>query len=316
MSDFLKAEQIVATALGLLVRGSVLPGTIWRDAVGDFRGAKNDTISIRVPAYAPARTRVLRSASTRSRDDLFERKVDITLDTDVYKDVRITDEQLSLDIADFGAQVLNPVMAGIAQKITDLTAALMQGAIYQNTIPYTYGGDPVNEIAIEARRLLNAANVPQAGRSLALGGSLEAEFLGSQKFINQSQSGTTQTLREGSIGRVMGFDVFPAAELDPDEGYAYHKTAYTLSNRAPMVPAGAPFGSSQAYQGFAMRLVRVLDSATIEDILAMDSWVGLNVVTDVGAMDGDTFTPAEDPDESGASELFVRAVQITAAASS
>jgi hypothetical protein len=207
-------------------------------------------------------------------------------------------------------------MVGIAQKITDLCAALMQNSIYQYEIDYVYGGDPVTQIAIEARRLLNAGNVPQAGRSLALGGSLEAEFLSSQKFINQSQSGTTATLRDGSIGRVMGFDVFPASELDPDEGYAYHQTAYVLSNRAPVVPSGAPFGSSQAYQGYALRLVRVLDSDTIEDILAMDSWVGLNAVTDVGSVDGDVFTPAEDPDDSGASELFVRAVKITAASSS
>jgi hypothetical protein len=315
VSDFLKAEQIVATALGLLVRSSVLPGTMWQNAVGDFKGAKDDTVSIRVPAYAPARTRALRSRATRDRDQLFERKVDITLDTDVYKDVPITDEQLSLDIADFGAQVLNPVMAGIATKITDLAAALMQGAIYQNVIDYTYGDNPVKAIAIEARRLLNAANVPIVGRSLALGGNLEAEFLGSEQFLDLSKSGSTTPLKEGSIGRVMGFDVFPAAELDPDEGYAYHKTAYAISNRAPVVPSGAPFGSSQSYQGFAMRMVRVLDSTNIEDILALDSWLGLNVVTDIGSMDGDVFTPAEDPDESGASELFVRAVQITASGS-
>ena len=57
----------LSTALGLLTRESALPRTVWRDPVGDFAGAKNDTISVRLPAYAPARTRVLRSGSARTR---------------------------------------------------------------------------------------------------------------------------------------------------------------------------------------------------------------------------------------------------------
>lgn len=313
MSEFLKAPQIVSAALGLLQRESVLPGLVWRNGLANFRGALNDTISIRLPAFAPANSRVLRSGTTRQRDELYERKVDVTLGIDVYKDIKISDEALTLDITDFGTQVLNPVMMGIAQKVSGVLVGVMADAIYQNEIDYVYGGDPVKEIAIEARRLLNLANIPAQGRSLVLGGSLEAEFLGSQTFLNASASGTTATLREGSIGKVMGFDVFPANELDPDEGYAFHQTAYVLSNMAPVVPAGAPYGSSQDFMGFALRIVRVLDSTAIEDVLAVDSWVGCNLVTDVGFMDGDVFTPAEDPEDSGASELFVRAVKITAA---
>lgn len=102
MSDFIKATRVVSTALGLLVRELSLPQTVWRDAAGDFRGAKDDTISIRVHAYAPARKRALRSGAGRTKDTLHERKVDVTLDTDVYKDVGITDEELTLDIANFG----------------------------------------------------------------------------------------------------------------------------------------------------------------------------------------------------------------------
>ena len=38
MSTFLKAERVVATALGLLLREITLPAYVWRDAVGDFAG--------------------------------------------------------------------------------------------------------------------------------------------------------------------------------------------------------------------------------------------------------------------------------------
>ena len=317
MSEFLKAEQIVAAALGLLKRDSVLPGLVWRDPVGaDFKGAKNDTISIRIPGWAPARTRVMRSGSTRTRDDIYERKVDITLDTDIYQDIRITDEVLSLDIVDFATQVLVPVTTGISQKIASTLAAAITGAIYQYEIDYAYGGNPYGEIAVEARRLLNLAGVPPQQRRLVVGANVEAELLNDEKFVKASWSGTDQTLREAQIGRIAGFDVYPDVTIDPDEAYAFHQKAFALSCRAPQVPSGAPYGSSQSSDGYAMRIVRVLDSETIEDILAVDSWIGCNVVTDVGAMDGDVFTPAEDPDDSGASELLVRAVKITAASSS
>ena len=132
MSNFIKAEKVVATALGLLLRELTLPALVWRDAAGDFAGAKNDTISIRLPAYAPARTRALRSGGPLTTDEIFERKVDVTLDTDVYKRVNIDDELLTLDIADFGSQVLNPVLVGIAQKLEDELASEITGATYEN----------------------------------------------------------------------------------------------------------------------------------------------------------------------------------------
>src|SRR3954451_3813641 len=105
-NTFLKPTRIVDAGLAVLARDLTLPNLVWQNAAGDFAGAANDTISIRVPAYASARTRALRSGAARTRDFVVERKVDVTLATDVYKDVEITDEQLSLDIVDFTNQVM------------------------------------------------------------------------------------------------------------------------------------------------------------------------------------------------------------------
>jgi hypothetical protein len=68
-----------------------------------------------------------------------------------------------------------------------------------------------------------------------------------------------------------------------------------MSNRAPVVPAGAPFGATQSYQGMALRIVRVLDPATITDVLATDTWCGVNVVTDEGGFDSNgLWVPSQD----------------------
>lgn len=326
MSDFIKAEKVVSTALGLLLRELTLPGLVWRDAAGDFRGVKNDTISIRLPAYAPARTRDLRDTNALTADDLHERKVDVTLDTDVYKRVNISDEELTLDIADFGSQVLNPVLIGIAQQLEQELADVITGATYENTIAYVSStDDPYSDVAVKARAYLNNAHVPLAGRVIVCGTDLESEFLNSDRFIRADQSGSTQTLREAQIGRVAGFDVYTSPVLPSDEAYAFHRTAYVMSQRAPIVPEGAPWGASRSFQGFAMRVARVFDPNYVRDQFVANSYVGANVVKDHGRFTDDPdaggkFIPVEDPDngETGHTDdwdndaqRLVRAVKIT-----
>jgi hypothetical protein len=295
MSEFLKPTVIVNTALGVLRRELVLPTLVWRDAVGDFAGALNDTISIRLPAFSKARTRALRSGDARTRDNLAEQKVDVTLSTDVYKDVKISDEELSLDIANFGMQVLNPVMAGVAESLEDVLISTIEGATYARSIAYTYGTDNAwKDLVLPARELLNKARVPQTGRVLAVGAGIETELLGTDLFVKANESGGTSALEDAVIGRKAGFTIVSVPGLDPDEAYAFHQTAYVMSNRAPIVPAGAPYGSSSSHAGFAMRIVRVLESSSIEDILALDSWVGTNVVQDPGYFDSDgRFIPTD-----------------------
>lgn len=292
----LKAQQIVSAGLGLLEREATLPQLIWRDAVSDFRGALNDTVTLRLPAYTTARSRALRSGAARVRDSLGETKVDVTLDTDVYKDVRITDEELTLDITSFGTQVLNPILNAHVQKMEDLVAAEMAGATYAKTLVHDISdAKPYSDIAVAARKALNNARVPTTGRALVVGSDIEAELLVDDKFIRGDyMGGTGVALREGQIGRVAGFDVFPSSAIDPAEAYAFHRTAFAMHTAAPEVPAGAPFGASQTYRGYGLRVVRVLDPATIEDILATDSWVGLDTVKDDGYFDSKgRFWPTE-----------------------
>jgi hypothetical protein len=294
---FLTAERIVSTALGLLTRESALPRTVWRDPVGDFAGAKDDTISVRLPAYAPARTRVLRSGTTRTKDTLNERKVDLTLDTDIYKDVGITDEQMNLDIRDFGVQVLNPIASGIVQEITARVAAAMAAATYARSIAFTYAtGDAWVDIILAAREYLNKAHVPAGDRFLAVGASIETALLSTDLFVKANESGDGGTaLADATIGRKGGFTIVTAPELAPDEAFAYHRTGYALSNKAPAVPAGAAFGTMRSQDGFAMRLVRGFDLDTVEDRTIFDSWLGVAAVTDEGYFDANgVWVPSED----------------------
>jgi hypothetical protein len=310
MSTFLKSTAVRDTVLTALSRMLTMAPTVWRDAGGSFKGAFGDTITVRVPAYTSADSRDLRSGTGRNRRGLFEAPVQVTLDHNLYRDVPLTDENQTLDIMDFARQVINPMLGGIARGIEDV---LLEDAVLAADYEYEVAVDASSPYAgvVQARKHLNDARVPFGNRFLAVGSSVEAALIEAPQFARVDQSGSDSTLREGVIGRVAGFTTIAVPGLPPEEAYAYHQTAYTLSTQAPIVPAGAPSGFTASQDGFAIRLVQILDSATIENIVAADVFVGASAVTDSGTIDGDgVFTPSESINGSFHPSLFVRGVKL------
>lgn len=307
-NTFIKATSIASQALGLLEREIVLPGLVWRDAGGDFAHAAGDTISIRVPARTTARTRTLRGARGAesegtgiiTMDELTETKVDVTLDTDVYSAVPITDENLTLDITDFGAQILQPQVRAVGEGIENAIAAEMTGATYATDLVLDTA-EPFNTI-VDARVALNKANVPMTERYLVIGADLEGVFLKSDHLNRVDQSGSESALRDATIGRLAGFSaVVVSNALPANVGFAFHKSAYVLSMVAPAVPDGASFGARRSAYGMGMRWIRDYDFRNVQDRSLLDAYIGTNIVAD-GPDGADVDTS---PD-------FVRAVKITA----
>ena len=94
---FLKAERIVAQGLGLLQRELILPRLVQRYGDADFVGAKNDTVTIRIPSILRGREYEWRTRNLPIEiDELEEFSVDVSLDTHIYSAVQITDEELTL----------------------------------------------------------------------------------------------------------------------------------------------------------------------------------------------------------------------------
>lgn len=304
-NEFIKAEKVVNTALGLLEREILLPGMVWRDAGGSFKGVKNDTITIRLPAYMNARTRVLRAGTNVTFDELDETSVDVTLDTDVFKGIKVTDEEMTLDIADFGMQVLNPAIASVARGIEDMVSAEMEGADYETTVLLDED-DPYLGL-VDARIALNNGRVPKNGRGLAVGSSVEAAILKSDRLSKFDQSGSDSALRDALIGKIAGFTAVSVDALAPDQAIAFHNTAFVLSLQAPVVPDGATWGHSESFQDLAMRVLKDYDPVTTSDRFLADVFAGTATVKDKGTLDDDgKFVPSEDGEDD---PILVRAVQ-------
>jgi hypothetical protein len=280
---FIKATKVADTMLGVLERELVLPRLVWRDAILDFTGAFGDTVSIRLPAYTTARTRVMRSATQLTVDDLSETKVDVTLDTHVYKAIGVTDEELTLDIVDFGRQVISPSMNAVGRGMEDALVAEIAAATYA-TVVTGFGTDPGLAI-LNARKALNLANVPMDGRVLAVGADMELKLLDEDKFVKVNEAGSDDALRRAVIGNIYGFDVVSVPALSPTEAYAFHKTAFPLVAAAPAVPEGAGWGARRSFNGLTLRTLRDYDFLNVRDRLLTDVFIGTSTVPDQGYYD-------------------------------
>lgn len=284
-NTFLKPEVINRTALGLLQREIILPRLVWRFGASDFRGAKDDTITLRLPAVLTARDYEWRTRNNAIViDDLTELGVDVTLDTHPYSAVAITDEQLTLDIVSFGEQVLQPQVRAVAERLENLIVTTLGGADVpaDAELPHTIGTTDGYATAVAARSILNMHNVPMAGRVLLLGARLEADFLNSDHLSLVDQSGSDSALRDGTLGRILGFTVVTSNAIDPDIGYAFHATAIAFGNVAPVVPDGAVAGASETSNGLAMRWLRDYDPNYLRDRSVVSSFAGAASVEDDG----------------------------------
>lgn len=314
-NTFIKATQVVSQMLGVLERDVVMPSLITRMPGTNFTGAASDTVSLRVPAYGgTANSRTMRSTTQISHTELDETKVDVVLNTHIYKSVRVTDEEMTLDIVNFGEQITQPAMGAVTRGVEDLVTTALSGASPAVTVDLT--ASTMIDGIIDAGRALTDHRIPTGGRFLACGSRVTAALLKSDNLLRSDYAGNSAALREAMIGRIGGFTAVTVPGLHPDVAYAGHRTGVVLATRAPVVPQGASWGTSASYNGFALRTLRDYlpdDSNGPADRLLTDVFAGAKVVTDKGSLDvNGVFTP----DADGGSDLVVRIVKLSLPASS
>lgn len=285
MSDvFIKPSLVVQTAVEILQRVRVLPALVTTDGLGDFGGSANDTINIRVPAVLQASERTLRSSDrTLQTDDLVEYSIPVQLTDHVYQAIGLQDEQRTLDIRDFGQQVLAPQVSAVAYKLEDKLAALIDSPDWTSG---TAGGvlpiDPSDPFpgVIDARKALNDANVPDAGRILLVGSAVEARILKSEQFRHFDKSGDDNALRRAYLGEIAGLQVFRSNAVAEDALYEWHPTAFVYVNRAPVAAEGVVASASFGADGTALRWLADYSYEQIGNRSLVDVFTGYKVITE------------------------------------
>lgn len=282
---FEKAEKIAAVGLGVLQRQIVLPNLFRsRYGISDFKGAKGDVVNVKRPPILRARDAGFRNRNTLVMDDLMQTRIQVPLNKYPYSGVALSDEELTLDVENFGQDVTVPQTRALAEDFEESVAAVLSGATYVHEVDFEAGaadatGDP-RKVAIRARKLLNSSNVPAAGRYWIVGADVSEAIASHDKLLDVDTAGLPKAVREGVVGRLAGFTIVESNALDGDESYFVHDSAVALAFVAPAPPQGATSSATATEGGLALRQLFDYDSDSMADRSIVSVFTGGAPVTD------------------------------------
>jgi hypothetical protein len=284
-NTFLTPSIIARAALANLYETTVMAALVHRDYEQEFQRQVGDTITIRKPATFTAEE-YDRSAGITVQNAT-EGSVPLVLNHFADVSFAVTSEDLTLNIEDFSAQLLDPAMEAISQKI-DRDILTLRDDITQEV--GVVAGD--NEwaidnprVAIDADRVLNQAKVPPSMRRIAIGPIIKGQWLGDDLFERADARGDTEGLREASLGRrVFGFDPYMTQNIakpaqtsgnsTTEVGVAFHQTAFALAFRPLALPRGAQNAAIESYKNFGLRVIYDYDMDKKQDIVSIDCLYG------------------------------------------
>lgn len=315
-----KPAKIVAAAVGMLEQELLLPKLFKKEGIDNFKGAQDDTYSVKVEGVLPFHDFGWRSGEEKANstgtagvrnkvvfDEYKERKVPVTFGGNVYSAIKATDEQLDMDI-DGWSKLLRPQVKAVARGLGRRAGDTLVNASYNVTIGNAQLA--LRGAIIEARRVLNAFNVPDTHRYLLVGTDFESALLNDDKMNLAQNVGDGQAesaLLNGTIGRRFGFTIVVDQTIPADAAYAFDGTAFIFVSAAPSVPSSVPFGATQSFEDIAMRWVRDYDSETMTDRSVVNTYAGFRSVKDVLV----GWDSANGVEKVSLSEYFVRGIKLT-----
>lgn len=311
-----KPEKLASTVAGVLEQELIVPNLFQKESVDQFKGADNDTISVTVEGVLPFHDYEWRSGSSGSStpgtrasisyDQYAERKIAVTFGGNVYSAVRLTDEQYDFDLNGWG-KILTPQTKSVARGLGRRAVSTLTSQTYPVVI-----GDALADlrgVLIEARRVLNAFNVPDDNRYLLVGTDFEAALL-SDPDLNLAQNvgdaEAQSALLNATIGRRMGFTIVVDQTIPAASAYAFASSAFIFLSGAPSIPQSVPFGATASFEGMAVRWVRDYDPSTFQDRSVVNTYAGFRSVEDILV----GWNQTGNTEVVGAYEHFVRGVKI------
>lgn len=271
----LTATQISGLAVELLARSVVLPATVLRAPGTEFSGPSGSSVTVRVRHDRTAHVQQT-PGSTIDLDGIDETPVTLTVHH-IYNATTLTDEDLSLELVDFGAQVLLPAAVAVSRKAEQYIADAMNGLDAADTVGGTTGSDYAAAIK-DATLALDEADVPAGARFCAVSPAAARALMDYEPIEDASAYGSPSAIQDAVIGRYAGFTLVKSNALTPGSLVAYHQSAFVMANRAPAIPAGANDAAVVQESGYALRVVRDFDASKLAEICAISTFAGAAVL--------------------------------------
>jgi hypothetical protein len=280
-NDFYTPAQAVQVAANLVAEDGVLSALVSRNYENDLLGGGKGgaPVAIKMPTTLIARSRDIDDVTTSIiLDEITETTKTVNLSrAHDYSAVGLSEADLTLNLTDFSAQVLAPQAAAIADSL-EHKVAMALGAIPATNLGVPFSAANPVPYFTAIRKFLRDNGVPAAGIQMLVGTEVYAALLDAKAITDASESGSTEALREGGVGRLRGFTVVESTRFDENEVIAFHRDAVTLVTRAPVVPQGASFGASVAAGGFNLRYLRDYDANHTQDRSIVSTFSGVGIL--------------------------------------
>lgn len=202
-------EVWAAETLIILEENMVMGNLVYRDfenEIADF----GDTVNTRKPAEFTAERKTANDDVTIQNAEATN--IPVTLDQHIHTSFMIRDSEGSLSFQDLVNQYLTPAAMSLARQVD----RVLTGQVYQfldnaqGTLGDMASTDIKNRI-LATRKKMNINNLPMDGRNLVITPNTEEIALQLDTFITADKVGDEGTaLREASLGRKLGFDIFMA----------------------------------------------------------------------------------------------------------
>ncbi len=272
-------EQAARATLASLRWLTNLPRTVRQDFSAEFVAGRGQTVNVLGPVDA-GKANVYTKAQRDAREaikfnELNQTWFPVKLENQIYNALRLPDDFATFTLTDLTRQVLVPQAESV---VNDLAAPLIAEMVATETdekIPaMTLDGSNALNVLIKARQVLNERHIPTDGRYFAVGADLEAAILSLPQLQKVNESGSSEVLRNATIGRLFGFEILADPALPADFGVAYHRDAFAHIMRPSRQPEGAAKSATVAQDGFALRWIQHYNPLQLEDQSVVDTFYG------------------------------------------
>jgi coat protein Gp5 len=291
-ANYITPQTVARAGLATLYNTIVLAGLVSRDYDDSFAGKVGDTVTVRKPATFEMK-QFDRSTGIELQDPQ-EDSLPLVLDKIADVSFPVTTEDLTLVIDDFSARLLTPAMEAIAQGIDGaLAAELVEAAQGPGGGGTVTMDEKASDALARSRERLTTNKLPLTGRYAVLSPGATTEGLMDINILNAEKSGSTDALRQASLGTIFGQETFETqafgtgpGDVGQADGVAFHRSAIVLASRTLQAPMGvAPnMYSIENYKGLGLRATFSWDQKYKQDICSVDFLYGTAVARPEGAV--------------------------------
>lgn len=272
-------EQAAKATLTSLRWLTNLPRTVRQDFSAEFVAGRGQTVNVLGPINA-GQAKVYTKANRDARaaiefNELGQEWFPVKLEDQLYNAVRLPDDFATFTLTDLTKQVLIPQAESVVDRLAEPLIAQMTAIVTDASIPQVApDGSNILQVLIKTRQVLNERKVTANGRYFAVGADIEAAILSLPQLQKVNESGSTEVLREATIGRLFGFTIVADPALPSDFGIGYHKDAFAHVTRPSRQPEGAAKSATVAQDGFALRWIQHYNPNQLEDQSVVDTFFG------------------------------------------